>query len=65
MTTRVVSIRMGVEKLELLDELARRNSMNRNRMVTALIDSAIRLARESDAKGDLRGMHRVERHDLP
>ncbi|QYC09757.1 hypothetical protein [Brevundimonas nasdae] len=65
MTTRVVSIRMGVEKLALLDELARRNKLNRNQMVTSLIDSAIRLARETDDKGDLRGMRRVERFDLP
>jgi hypothetical protein len=56
---------MGVEKLALLDELAHRNKLNRNQMVTSLIDSAIRLARETDDKGDLRGMRRVERFDLP
>ena len=64
MKTRVISVRLGVEKVELLDELAKRNSLNRNQMVGALIDSAIRAARTSDAKGDLLGMRPVGRGDL-
>lgn len=61
MTTRVISIRLGVEKVELLDELAKRNNLNRNQMVGALIDGAIRSARTSDEKGDLLGMLPVVR----
>ena len=63
MRTRVISVRLGVEKVDLLDELAIRNHLNRNQMISLLIDSAIRMARESDEKGNLLGMHRVERPD--
>ena len=63
MRTRVISVRLGVEKVDLLDELATRNHLNRNQMISLLVDSAIRMARESDEKGNLIGMHRIERTD--
>jgi hypothetical protein len=57
----VISVRLGIEQVDLLDELAARNNLNRNQMVSSLIDGAIRRARETDEKGDLLGMLRIER----
>lgn len=64
MKTRVISIRLGVEKVELLDDLSKRNNLNRNQMVSALIDGAIRQAQKSDQKGDLVGMLPITRYDV-
>ena len=60
----MISIRLGVEKVELLDDLSKRNNLNRNQMVSALIDGAIRQAQKSDQKGDLVGMLPITRYDV-
>ena len=65
MKTRVVSIRLGVEKVEILDQLAQRNNLNRNQMVSLLIDSAIHRAQVLDDRQNVMGLTPITRHDAP